>query len=37
MDICTCNFSHYSVLLDDMPDDVNPHAAPCPFAGEGQS
>lgn len=31
-DVCTCNFSHYSVLLDDLPDDVNPHAPPCPFA-----
>lgn len=32
--ICTCNFSHYSVLLDDLPDDVNPHAEPCPYAEE---
>lgn len=34
MTVCTCNFSHYSVLLDDLPDDVNPHSAPCPFADE---
>lgn len=29
--ICTCNFSHYSVMLDDMPDDTNPHRPECPF------
>jgi hypothetical protein len=34
MDTCTCNFSHYSVLLDDMPDDVNPHGPSCPFYDE---
>jgi hypothetical protein len=34
MPVCSCNFSHYGVLLDDMPDDVNPHGDGCPFAEE---
>lgn len=29
---CTCNFSCYSVMLDDMPDDMNPHGPGCPFS-----
>lgn len=30
--ICTCNFSHYSAMLDDLPADTNPHGDGCPFA-----
>jgi hypothetical protein len=30
-DICTCNFSHYGVMLDSMPDEENPHKPTCPF------
>ncbi len=30
MESCTC--SHYGVLLDDLPDDVSPHAPGCPLA-----
>lgn len=30
--ICTCNFSHYAVMLDDI--DWNPHKPTCPFGDE---
>lgn len=29
---CTCDFGAMSVLLDDLPDDVNPHRPECPLA-----
>lgn len=34
MNPCTCNFGAYSVLLDDLPDDVNPHGPTCPLADD---
>jgi hypothetical protein len=32
--ICTCNFSHYGVMLDDDLD-FNPHKPTCPFGQDG--
>ena len=33
--ICTCNFSHYSVLLNGVEMDDNPHKENCPLAEDG--
>lgn len=37
MSNCTCQFGAMSVLLDDLPDDYNPHGPFCPYTTEDRA